>query len=185
MEWELEDVISMVEPHLTPSRVSECTKATRLLVAACGYVMSHGTLRFQGSKVTSLFKMVANVAPGDFTGGARKRGHWWMHVRFEKDGGYADMDVDLTARQFYRQLTPRFMGDPRLPPMKAQMKSPTDTEYEEGMERECGTFPEPVNEYSSAQLVLVVFKSAEEKSPGLVDTMRVIYRRLGAVDIVE
>ena len=182
MQWELEDVINLVEPHLIPSRVSECTKATRLLVAACAYIMSHGTLCFRGGKVTRLFKMVGNVARGDFTGGALKRGHWWMHIRFEKDGGLAETDVDLTARQFYSQLATRFMGDPRLPPMKAQITSPGDNACEDGIEKVCGAYRVPVNEYSSVQTVLLVFKNAEPQTPGLAKAMRAVYRALDAVE---
>lgn len=181
MSWELTDVITIIEPCLSESRVNDCTKATRVLVASCGFIMAHGELRFSGSRVRNLYKMVGNVRQGNFTGGATNLGHQWLRVRYEKDGGLAEVDVDLSAKQFYTELAPRFMGNPTLPPMNVTTKQAENTFAVRGMEawEKCGEHLEPVQDSANAALVLSVFQSAEGKCPGLENAMREVYLTLG------
>ena len=166
--WEVLSISAAVQLQLTSSRVNDCTTATRLLVAASGYAMAHGILTMRGARVTKMFKMVANVVAGP-TAQATRKGHWWVRYRVERDGGLSDVDLDLTACQFFGYLSQEFSGDPRLPPLKASMKG-----LEIGSQQSCGAFAEKPEEYSDAKCVLQTFCAIE----GLEAKMLRIYERL-------
>ncbi len=177
------DIAAAVEQRLSPTRVRECNKATRLLMAACGYVMARGTLTYCGCKVVKMVTIVANVEPGDFDGGADRRGHWWLHFHYERDGGHAKADLDLTARQFYHQLADCFMGNPRLAPLSAKTEKPPGDEgiEVEGMEEweNCGAKEDPIEAYANKPDILEALQTVRTDAEQHLDTaMRLVFRKL-------
>ncbi len=151
MNKSLLDVADHVGKRLSPDQ-AECCKATNFLVAICGFVIANGKLTYCGCKVVTLIKVVANVKHGTSDSGAGYRGHRWLQFYYEKHGGLASADLDLTARHFSSELDPCFMGDPTLFPLLAQTEQPTGDEAieGEGMElwRECGAKEVKVEDYA-------------------------------------
>ena len=78
--------------------------------------------------------------------------------------------IDLTAKQFYSQLSGRFFGHPRLAPMRASLQG-----YEvltPGVNKppqKCGTYSQPPEEYSDTAHVISLFP------PALVGPRRAVF----------
>ncbi|KAI3428062.1 hypothetical protein D9Q98_006446 [Chlorella vulgaris] len=58
MHKSLEEVITAVEKQLNPTRASECTTATHLLSAACGYIIAQGQLMHDGLCYDKMYQMI-------------------------------------------------------------------------------------------------------------------------------
>lgn len=117
-----------------------------------------------------MYKCVGNVRPGNFTGGATGRGHWWVSFRIEKDGGQKFINVDLTACQFYTTLKKRFMGDPVLLPLKVSFDG-----CESGESKDVtGIHYENPDEYQSTSVVIEAFKTM----PSLATDTSKAYKKL-------
>jgi hypothetical protein len=119
-------VVEAVSAELTEDRIGMCDLSTRLLAAACGYALKHGTLTFQGAVVTDVYRVAGNVRRPvtGFTGGAVNRGHSWLRMKLQ-DGSFKH--VDLTTRQFFAKLDKAFYGDPQLPPFFASLEGRLDS----------------------------------------------------------